>query len=215
MNAIDSYFESLRSEVEDFKNSITQKLDELQQTLTTIQSQQSNNPTSQNHSTNMAITFDSDGAVIASCDGSLQFYGGVPRTSCAMFCGLGSPLNSAMETLDGPSIFVAEIRGIIMTLENLHFAGHNKAHLVLDSQVAHDVLIAIRDAPDNPSLDLVARYSDLTGELIRSLKDLLGKFSKVNTTKVLSHTARPSLMYWMNAQADFLCTSLLRDKYSH
>ena len=102
-----------------------------------------------------------------------------------------------------------------MTLESLHFAGHVRAHLVLDSQVAHDVLVSIRYAPDNPSLDLITRYSDLTGELIRTLKDLLNHFTKVNTTKVFSHTTRPSLMFWMNSQADFLATSLLRDKYGN
>ena len=74
-----------------------------------------------------------------------------------------------METHDGASIFVAEIRGIILCLESLHFAGHVIAHLVLDSQVAHDVLVAIRDAPDGPSLDMITRHSDLTGELIRAL----------------------------------------------
>ena len=120
-----------------------------------------------------------------------------------------------METLDGASIFVAEIRGIIMCLESLHFTGHVRAHLVLDSQVAHDVLVAVRDAPDNPSLDLITRHSDLTSELIRTLKDLLNHFTRVNTTKVRSHTTRPSLMFWMNSQADFLATSLLRDKYGN
>ena len=86
MNAIEGYIDAIKSDIDEFKDSINLKLDELKATLSAIQDQQSNDLSSRNCPSTMAISFDGDGCVIAATDGSLQFYGGVPRTSCAMFC---------------------------------------------------------------------------------------------------------------------------------
>ena len=162
-----------------------------------------------------SLYFDDEGVVFAATDGSLIFFSGIARTAAGVFLGVGNELNIVVETADGPSIFLAELRAVILALESLHFAGHNKIHLIVDSQVCLEVVKSVLEAKDSSSLMTIKRQSgDLTAEIVDTLDRMLSKFLLVKTSKVASHTDRAGLFHYLNSRADFAVTSCLRDKYA-
>ena len=148
-------------------------------------------------------------------DGSLIFFAGTPRSAAACFFRIGSNLNIAIETDDGPSIYLAEVRALVLSLETLSFAGHSKVHLLIDSLPTIDLVNSVLEARDSASIMTIKRQSDITSELIDALDTLLKQFQLIQVSKVDSHCNRASLYNHLNSRADFAATSLLREKYAN
>ena len=143
---------AIKQDIEDFCKTTTHRIDELAETISQLTSTTNNQTTAQSNSTTMSLYFDSVGAVFCACDGSLIFFSGIPRSAAGCFFGVGSDLNIVVETDDGASIYIAETRAVILGLETLAFAGHTKAHLILDSQVTIDLINTVLHSRDSASI---------------------------------------------------------------
>ena len=206
---------AIKKDLENFSKAITKRLDELSETIQQLTESANNRTSDQANQVTMSLYYDAVGAVFCACDGSLIFFSGIPWSAAGCFFGVGNDLNLVVETDDGSSIFMAEIRAVILGLESLSFAGHNKAHLILDSQVTLEVVNTILNARDSASLMTIKRQGgDLTAEIIDTLDRLLRKFQIVKTSKVRSHCDQASLFHYLNARVDFAVTSCLREKYA-
>ena len=207
--------EALKNDLNEFVKNTTERIDEIAQTIQTLTSQTNNQVTMIDHNTNNVYFDTSTGSPYLACDGSLIFFAGTPRSSASCFFRIGSSLNIAVETNDGASIYIAEVRAVVLSLETLSMEGHSKVHLLIDSAPTIDLVNAILEARDSASLMSVKRQTDLSGELISTLDTLLRQFQLVQVSKVSSHSDRAGLYHHLNSRADFAATSLLRDKYTN
>ena len=196
---------AIKQDIEDFCRATTERIDELAETITQLTDTANNRTAVQSNPATMSLYFDSVGAVFCACDGSLIFFSGIPGSAAGCFFGVANDLNLVVETDDGPSIFMAEIRAVIL---------NTKAHLILDSQVTLDLVNTVLHSRDSASILTIKRQSDLTAEIIDTLDRLLRKFQIVKTSKVRSHCDRAGLFHYLNARVDFAVTSCLREKYA-
>ena len=215
MDLFNSAIKALKDELEEFTKKLYDRLDEITETIVTLNSQQ-NLITDPTNPSNLGLYYDDTGCTYCATDGSLIFFDGIPRSACGAFFAVSSPLNIVTETFDGASIFCAEIRAVILALETLTFAGYNKVHLVIDSQTCIDLVQTVHDATDEQSIATIIRHNELTADLIRTLDQLLRKFTTIKLSKITSHEDdRFTLHHYLNSRVDFAVTSILREKYAN
>ena len=157
LNVFTAALSAIKSDLESCSLSINNRLDELADTIRQL-TEPETAPNQSNQTAAMSsLYFDDNGAVFAATYGSLIFFSGIARSAAGVFFGVGNELNLVVETADGPSIFLAEMRAVILALESLHFAGHNKVHLIVDSQVCLEVVNSVLEANDSSSLMTIKR----------------------------------------------------------
>ena len=206
---------AINKDIDEFCKTTKERLSELSITIKTL-TDPINTRSSAAHTNQISgLYYDDIGAPYCSTDGSLIFFSGVARTSAAVCFGTACMLNIVVETTDGPSIYMAEVRAVILALEALWNEGHSKVHFFIDSQTVIDLINTIRDASDTSSMMTIKRQSDLTAEIIDTLDVRMKNFQVIRTTKVGSHSDRAGLAHYLNSRADYAATSCLREKYSN
>ena len=206
---------AIKQDIDDFCNVTKGRLAELSVTIKTLTEPINNRTAAAHTDPTIGLYFDDIGAPYCATDGSLIFFSGIPRSAASVCFGTGCTLNVCVETQDGPSIYMAEVRAVILGLEALWHAGHCKVHFFIDSQCVIDLINTIKVAGDSSSLMTIKRQSDLTAELIDILDARMRNFQVIKTTKVESHCERAGLAHYLNARADYAATSCLREKYAN